>query len=83
LQRTALRTTIQSALRKRALLNGIVGLPEKKRFFPDCRTGGATPAESRDRSGAAKARGVSEFCDQRAAVNGPTPSIVVSSLPTS
>jgi hypothetical protein len=37
-----LRTTIQSALRKRAFPNGIVGLPEK-RFFPDCRSRGATP----------------------------------------
>jgi hypothetical protein len=34
---------IQSALRSRALPNGIVGLPEKKRFFPDCRSRGATP----------------------------------------
>jgi hypothetical protein len=43
LHRTALRTTIQSAFRSRALPNGIVGLPEKKRFFPDCRSRGATP----------------------------------------
>jgi len=42
LQRTALSTTIQGALRSRELPNGIVGLPEK-RFFPDCRSRGATP----------------------------------------
>jgi hypothetical protein len=35
-------STIQSALRKRAFPNGIVGLPEK-RFLRDCRSRGATP----------------------------------------
>lgn len=57
-----LRTTLQSALRRRAFPNGIVGLPEK-RLLPD--SGSRDNADvTRDRAGLRKRARIAEFRDQ-------------------
>jgi hypothetical protein len=75
LHRTALITTIQSALHSRAVPNGIVELPEKKSFFPDCLSHGATPTQLAIAPALRKRAGSPSSAIRHAAANSPTPSI--------